>query len=331
MSSNRSASTSPTARRARCSETSCAPMCCAPCRTTRRGASWPAPRRSAARGSPTPWPSRSCCATRACRRPRSRSRPPRSSGEFRQRSGLRQDSVLISTLGRLEEEKGLDTLVAMAELAATAPARARVRHRRDRLARRPARRAGADGPEPDRAAQHQLPRRPVPARAPRRSASSRRASSPASSRRSASRPLSTRRSASRCSPRAIGGVPEATPDDRFLVAPGTPAAEWLAQDRRGAREPGRAQRGRGRLRRQVHQRPQRPAPHRPGDLAADRLNRQAPLKADPVDDYLATWPARSTEHGREPEAARPARAKPRTGALRRGRLAGSPGLSARRR
>ena len=42
------------------------------------------------------------------------------SGSSATRSGLRQDSVLISTLGRLEEEKGLDTLVAMAELAATA-------------------------------------------------------------------------------------------------------------------------------------------------------------------------------------------------------------------
>jgi glycosyltransferase involved in cell wall biosynthesis len=28
---------------------------------------------------------------------------------------------------------------------------------------------------------------------------------------------------------AIGGVPEATPDDRFLVAPGTAAIEWLAR------------------------------------------------------------------------------------------------------
>lgn len=38
--------------------------------------------------------------------------------EFRQRAGLRQDSVLVTTLGRLEEEKGLDTIVAIAELAA---------------------------------------------------------------------------------------------------------------------------------------------------------------------------------------------------------------------
>ncbi len=46
---------------------------------------------------------------------------PPSRGElsdFRGRAGLRQDSVLISTLGRLEEEKGLDTIVAIAELAA---------------------------------------------------------------------------------------------------------------------------------------------------------------------------------------------------------------------
>ncbi len=66
--------------------------------------------------------------------------------EFRQRAGLRQDSVLVSTLGRLEEEKGLDTLVAIAELAARDAAGARVRHRRDRLPRRPARRAGAARP-----------------------------------------------------------------------------------------------------------------------------------------------------------------------------------------
>ena len=33
-------------------------------------------------------------------------------------------------------------------------------------------------------------------------------------------------------------------------------------------------------------------------LAADRLNRLVPLKADPVDDYLATWPARDSLHRR---------------------------------
>jgi glycosyltransferase involved in cell wall biosynthesis len=43
---------------------------------------------------------------------------PEALREFRNRAGLRQDSVLISTLGRLEEEKGLDTIIAIAELAA---------------------------------------------------------------------------------------------------------------------------------------------------------------------------------------------------------------------
>ena len=41
--------------------------------------------------------------------------------EFRQRTGLRPDSVLISTLGRLEEEKGLDTIVAASASASAAP------------------------------------------------------------------------------------------------------------------------------------------------------------------------------------------------------------------
>ena len=60
---------------------------------------------------------------------------------------------------------------------------------------------------------------------------------------------------------SIGGVPEAVPDGRFLVAPGTTAARMAGADRRGAGEPGRAQRGRGRVRRKVHQRAQRPAAH----------------------------------------------------------------------
>lgn len=37
--------------------------------------------------------------------------------EFRQAAGLRQDSVLISTFGRLEPEKGLEIVIALAELA----------------------------------------------------------------------------------------------------------------------------------------------------------------------------------------------------------------------
>jgi hypothetical protein len=39
------------------------------------------------------------------------------------------------------------------------------------------------------------------------------------------------------------------------------------------------------------------------DLAADRLNRQVPLKADPFDDYLLTWPARPSLQAELPEPA----------------------------
>jgi glycosyltransferase involved in cell wall biosynthesis len=37
--------------------------------------------------------------------------------EFRQAAGLRQDSVLVSTFGRLEPEKGLETVIGLAEMA----------------------------------------------------------------------------------------------------------------------------------------------------------------------------------------------------------------------
>lgn len=91
---------------------------------------------------------------------------------------------------------------------------------------------------------------------------------------------------------AIGGVPEATPDDRFLVAPETQAAEWLA-----------------RIEDVLAHRAERSAvatvyagkftsarsAQRLIDLAtlaADRLDRQSPLKLDPLDEYLTTWPAR---------------------------------------
>ncbi|HEX3962962.1 MAG TPA: glycosyltransferase family 4 protein [Trebonia sp.] len=37
--------------------------------------------------------------------------------EFRQAAGLRQDSVLVSTFGRMEPEKGLETVIGLAEMA----------------------------------------------------------------------------------------------------------------------------------------------------------------------------------------------------------------------
>jgi hypothetical protein len=48
------------------------------------------------------------------------------------------------------------------------------------------------------------------------------------------------------------------------------------------------------------------------NLAGDRLNRQAPLKSDPVDDYLATWAARLPLRAVIPEPAQML-PKPRSG------------------
>jgi glycosyltransferase involved in cell wall biosynthesis len=42
---------------------------------------------------------------------------PDALAEFRRSAGLRPDSVLVSTFGRLEPEKGLETLIGLAELA----------------------------------------------------------------------------------------------------------------------------------------------------------------------------------------------------------------------
>jgi hypothetical protein len=91
---------------------------------------------------------------------------------------------------------------------------------------------------------------------------------------------------------AIGGVPEATADPRFLVAPGTTAAEWLARidetlAARGERSAvAAAYAGKFTSARSAQRLIDL------ATLAGDRLNRALPLKAAPVDDYLATWPAR---------------------------------------
>ncbi len=91
---------------------------------------------------------------------------------------------------------------------------------------------------------------------------------------------------------AIGGVPEATPDDRFLVAPGTAPNEWLA--RIGEVLANRAERSAAAAAYAGRFTSARSAQRLIdlANLAADRLNRQAPLKADPVDDYLAALQAR---------------------------------------
>ncbi len=89
---------------------------------------------------------------------------------------------------------------------------------------------------------------------------------------------------------AIGGVPEATPDDRFLVAPDTPAAQWLTRiegvlanrtERSGAAEAYAAKFTSARSAQRLIDL---------ATLAADRLDRQSPLKLGPLDEYLTTWP-----------------------------------------
>ena len=91
---------------------------------------------------------------------------------------------------------------------------------------------------------------------------------------------------------AIGGVPEATPDDRFLVAPGTSAAGWLARIEEVLAN--RAERGAVATAYAGKFTSARSAQRLIdlATLAADRLDRQSPLKLDPLDEYLTTWPAR---------------------------------------
>ena len=211
--------------------------------------------------------------------------------EFRQRWGLRQDSVLISTLGRLEEEKGLDTLVTVAELAAAARPEfefviAGTGSLGDRLI------------EQAQTVQNLT----VLCNISSHDAQCLRATSevgvfptrviPGFIETFCVAALEYEALGVPVLASAIGGVPEAIPDERFLVAPGTSAAEWL-----------------GRIEEALANRAERSAiaaayagkftsarsAQRLIDLATlagDRLNRLAPLKADPVDEYLATWPPR---------------------------------------
>jgi glycosyltransferase involved in cell wall biosynthesis len=210
---------------------------------------------------------------------------------FRRRHGLRQDSVLISTLGRLEEEKGLDTLLAVAELA---------------VASRPELEfvIAGTGSLGDRLVEQA---RTVPNLTVLRNISSAdaqclRAASAAGIFPTRVIPgfietfcvaaLEYEALGVPVLASAIGGVPEATADPRFLVAPGTTAAEWLARiDETLA---GRAERSAVAAAYAGKFTSARSAKRLIdlATLAGDRLNRALPLKAAPVDDYLATWPAR---------------------------------------
>jgi glycosyltransferase involved in cell wall biosynthesis len=216
---------------------------------------------------------------------------PEELSEFRQRSGLRQDSVLISTLGRLEEEKGLDTLVAVAALAATARPEfefviAGTGSLGDRLVEQARsvpnltvlRNISSHDAQCLRAASEigVFPTRVIPGFIETFCVAA----------------LEYEALGVPVLASAIGGVPEAVPDDRFLVAAGTAAAEWLARiddvlaNRAERSAVAAAWAGKFTSARSAQRLIDLAA------LAADRLNRQAPLKADPVDDYLLTWPAR---------------------------------------
>ncbi len=211
--------------------------------------------------------------------------------DFRERSGLRQDSVLVTTLGRLEEEKGLDTLVAMAGLAATT---------------RPGLEfviAGTGSLGDQLAEQAQaVPNLTVLRNISSRDAQCLRAASevgvfptrviPGFIETFCVAALEYEALGVPVLASAIGGVPEATPDDRFLVAAGTAPAEWLARidevlaNRAERSAVAAAYAGKFTSARSAQRLIDLAA------LAASRLNRQVPLKADPVDDYLLTWPAR---------------------------------------
>ena len=216
---------------------------------------------------------------------------PEALREFRQRFGLRQDSVLISTLGRLEEEKGLDTLVAIAELAAASRpefefviagtgslGEGLVEQARSVPNLRVLRNISSHDAQCLRAASEigVFPTRVIPGFIETFCVAA----------------LEYEALGVPVLASAIGGVPEATPDGRFLVAPGTGPAEWLSRiddvlaNRAERSAIAAAYAGKFTSARSAQRLIDLAA------LAAGRLNDRVPLKSDPVDDYLATWPAR---------------------------------------
>jgi glycosyltransferase involved in cell wall biosynthesis len=211
-------------------------------------------------------------------------------GEFRHRTGLRQDSVLISTIGRLEEEKGLDTIVAMAGLAAERqPGYEFVIAGTGSLAERLLAQAET------------LPNLTVTPNISSRDAQSLRAASavgvfptrviPGFIETFCVAALEYQALGVPVLAGAIGGVPEATPDKRSLVEQGTPAADWLA--RIDATLASRAERSALAGDFAATFTSARSA-QRLVDLAtaaADRPSRSEPMKAAAaeLDGYLAAW------------------------------------------
>ncbi len=211
--------------------------------------------------------------------------------EFRHRSGLRPDSVLISTLGRLEEEKGLDTIAAVADIAsATRPELEFVIAGTGSLGDRLAERA------------EQLPNLTVLRNISSHDAQCLRATTevgifptrviPGFIETFCVAALEYEALGVPVLASAIGGVPEATPDDRFLVAPDTPAAEWLLRieevlaNRAERSAVAAAYAGKFTSARSAQRLIDL------ATLAAARVNRESPLKLDPLDEYPTTWPAR---------------------------------------
>ena len=88
---------------------------------------------------------------------------------------------------------------------------------------------------------------------------------------------------------AIGGVPEATSDETFLVQPGTPAVDWLA--RIEATLANRAERSAvvGEFAAKFTSAVSAGRLVQLAELAADHPNRGEPLKPPRGDDYLSVW------------------------------------------
>jgi len=210
---------------------------------------------------------------------------------FRHRAGLRQDSVLVSTLGRLAPEKGLDTLIAVAELAA------------ERGTGHEFVIAGTGSLAEFLLAQaERLPNLTVLPNISSHDAQCLRATSavgvfptrvvPGFIETFCVAALEYQALGVPVLASAIGGVPEATPDDCARMAAGTPAARWLAriEDELARRAERSAIAGRFAAKFTSDRSAQRLV-----DLAteaAGRADRGAPLRGCPADPYLAAWPQR---------------------------------------
>jgi len=217
---------------------------------------------------------------------------PDAVADFRHRAGLRPDSVLVSTLGRLAEEKGLDTLVAIAELCA-------------------ARGSGYEfavagtGPlaESLLAEAARVPNLTVLPNISSHDAQCLRAASavgvfptrviPGFIETFCVAALEYQALGVPVLASAIGGVPEATADDRARMRAGTPADGWLNRiEDVLAHRAERSAVASGFAAKFTSAR----SAQRLVDLATEaacRADRGAPLRACPADPYLSSWQERA--------------------------------------